>query len=147
MKKLLPPTWFLMALVLMGILHFVVPVTQIINGPWRLSGLAPLSLGVLLNYVAGKAFVDHDTTIKPFGNSSALVTTGVFRVSRNPMYLGLTLILGGVAILMGSLSPWILVVLYPVLMDRLFIVAEEERLEKKFGGEFNEYRSRVRRWI
>jgi protein-S-isoprenylcysteine O-methyltransferase Ste14 len=85
--------------------------------------------------------------VKPFEQPSALVTNGVFRLSRNPMYVGFVLILGGVAILLGTVSPYVVVAAFAVVMDRRFIRAEEQALHGRFGAEWASYRSRVRRWI
>lgn len=89
----------------------------------------------------------HDTAVKPFEKSSSLVTGGVFGISRNPMYLGMTLVLLGAALLLGSLTPFAVVIALPILFDRLFISPKEQMLEGTFGDQFREYRERVRRWI
>lgn len=65
----------------------------------------PLIFGVALNISADRMFEQHKTTVKPFEESTALVTDGVFRFSRNPMYLGMVLILSGVVLLAGSTTP------------------------------------------
>ena len=87
------------------------------------------------------------TTVKPFGEPSILVTDGVFRISRNPMYLGFALILMGVAVLMRPITPYIVIPLFVVLMDRGFIKAEEQMLLEKFGAAWLEYTKKTRRWI
>jgi protein-S-isoprenylcysteine O-methyltransferase Ste14 len=85
--------------------------------------------------------------VKPFEESKALITTGVFAISRNPMYLGMTLILFGLGLLLGSLTPFLVVSALPVLLGRLFIFPEEQMLDDTFGAQFQEYRKRVRRWM
>lgn len=85
--------------------------------------------------------------MKPFEESSALVTGGVFRVARNPMYLGMALIVLGAALLLGSATPLAVVILLALLLDRAFISPEERMLADTFGDQFQEYRGRVRRWI
>ena len=82
-----------------------------------------------------------------YEESKALVTGGVFHISRNPMYLGMTLILLGVALILGSATPFVVVLLFPVLLDRIFIVPEERMLEDTFSYQFRQYRNHVRRWI
>jgi len=147
MKSPLPPTYFLGAIVLAVALHFLLPLRQLLAFPWRLAGLVPLVLGVALNLLADQTFKKHHTTVKPFEESNALVTSGVFGLSRNPMYLGMTLIILGMALLLGSATPWFVVVLLPFLFDRVFIAPEEKMLEETFGDEFRAYRKRVRKWI
>lgn len=147
MKRPLPPTYFLGAIALTVSLHFLYPLEQLLATPWRLIGTAPLILGVVLNLLADQALKKHDTTVKPFEESASLVTAGVFGITRNPMYLGMTLILLGIALLLGSAMPFVLVLVLPILFDRVFILPEEKMLEDTFGDNFREYRERVRRWI
>jgi protein-S-isoprenylcysteine O-methyltransferase Ste14 len=146
-KKALPPAYFLVAIVLAVVLHYLFPLLQLLQFPWRLAGVFPLVVGVGIALIADRMFREHNTTVKPFEQSSALVTSGVFAVSRNPMYLGLTLILFGIAVFLGSLTPFVVVIVLPILLDRLFIAQEERMLEEVFGERFREYRNRVRRWI
>ena len=146
-KKTLPPTYFLAAIVLAVALHFVLPGWQLLGFPWRLLGLLPLFVGIGFNLLADQTFKKHNTTVRPFEQSSALVTTGVFCITRNPMYLGMALILCGIALLLGSASPFAVVVVLPILFDRKFITAEEAMLDETFGDHFREYRNRVRKWI
>jgi protein-S-isoprenylcysteine O-methyltransferase Ste14 len=149
MKKneILPPTYLLAAMVAMIVLHFVLPLTRIVPAPWNLLGLVPLGLGLALNLVADQAFKVAQTTVKSFEESSALVTGGAFRISRNPMYLGYVLILLGLGVLMRSLGPLIIIPIFAVLMDRTFIQVEERMLETRFADAWAAYKARVRRWI
>ncbi len=147
MKRPLPPTYFLGAIILAVAVHFILPVQQLLHFPRRLIGLLPLLLGILLNLLADQAFKKHDTTVKPFEESTALVTSGVFSFTRNPMYLGMTLILFGVAAMLGSATAFLVVLLLAALLDRVFIIPEEEMLDETFGEQFRQYRGRVRRWL
>ena len=147
MRKVLPPTYFLSAIVLAVLLHFVVPARQVVGSFWRFLGMVPLAVGVFLNLAADQAFKKHKTTVKPFEESNVLVTEGVFRISRHPMYLGMVLILMGVALLLGSVTPFAVVAVLAVVFDRVFITAEERMLKQNFEEQYGEYRKRVRRWI
>ena len=146
-KSVLPPTYLFTALVAMLMVHFVFPTEIIINYPWSLFGCGPLAMGIILNLIADAAFKKHNTTVKPFDESAALITTGVFRISRHPMYLGMVLILLGIAILMGSLMPFFVVIVFATLMEVVFIKTEERMLEQKFGSVWLEYKKKVRRWL
>jgi protein-S-isoprenylcysteine O-methyltransferase Ste14 len=121
--KLLPPAYVLTAIVLMVALHLIAPAARLISSPWNLLG------------------------IKPFQESSALIMTGVFRLSRNPMYLGFVLVVLGIAVITGSLTPLVVVPAFALLLDRNFIAAEERMLEERFGSVWLEYKKSVRRWI
>ena len=122
----------------------------IIPPPWRALLIAiPFILGVLFAAPAIRAFVRAKTTINPVDITAAstLIKDGVFRVTRNPMYLGLTFLLvawtGYLARPLALLGP-ILFVLY---ITRFQIVPEERALRTKFGSDYEDYARRVRRWL
>ena len=146
-KGVLPPTYLLVSIVVMVVLHFFLPVTIIIPLPWSAIGIIPLALGIAINIVADSALHKADTTVKPLEESTALVTSGAYRISRHPMYFGFVLILIGVAILLGSLSPYVVILIFAILMDQIFIKVEERMLEARFGGEWLAYKHKTRRWI
>jgi protein-S-isoprenylcysteine O-methyltransferase Ste14 len=147
MKQLLPPAYFLAAIVLAVAAHFLFPLAAVIPDGWRLAGLFPIAAGIALNVVADRQFKIRGTEVKPFKRSSALVTDGVFRWSRNPMYLGMVLIVAGIAWSEGTSSSWIAAVALAILLDRVFIVREEVMLEETFGPVYQQYKKRVRRWL
>lgn len=146
-KKLLPPTYLLIAILVMIALHWLVPLSQIVPGLWRLTGLMPLAAGISLNIAADRAFQWAGTTVKPFEASTTLITTGVFRISRHPMYLGFVLILLGIAVLLGSLTPWLVIPIFVILIDRVFIQTEERMLAEQFGQSWSTYTTGTRRWL
>lgn len=147
MKKLLPPTYFLGAIILAVLLHFLLPLHQFLGFPWRLLGLVPVLLGIVLNVLAERAFKRRNTPVKPFEKSRVLITDGVFGLTRNPMYLGMALILLGIAILLGSATPFSAVLALAAIFECFFIRPEEQMLEERFGDRFRQYRGRVRKWI
>lgn len=128
-------------------LHFLFPVVQVIPLPWSLLGLVPLVAGLALNLIADNAFHKNNTTVKPFQESTVLIVDGVYRLSRHPMYLGFVLILTGVAIILGSLTCWVVVPIFVAAMEIKFIRIEENMLEEKFGSDWQVYKKKVRRWI
>jgi protein-S-isoprenylcysteine O-methyltransferase Ste14 len=142
-----PPGYFLISMIMMVLLHLLVPVRIFISYPWSLLGIVPLLAGVVFNLVADAAFKNARTTVKPFEKSSALITSGIFKLSRHPMYLGMVLILSGIAILLGSLSPTIIIVIFAILMEYIFVRKEEQMLYEQFGSEWGAYRNKVRKWI
>lgn len=144
---MLPPAFLLLSILAMAALHFLAPVNRIVSLPWSLLGLVALACGFVINVVADRAFRRAGITVKPFEDSAALIRSGVYRFSRHPMYLGLVLIVVGIAILLGSLTPFFVIPAFVVLLDRRFIVAEERMLERRFGESWVEYKAGVRRWI
>ena len=145
LKKLRPTTCLLCALVLLILLHFIFPIGNILPGLWKLTGLAPLLAGILLNLAADQALMRYDTTVKPFQESQALIVEGVYGISRHPMSLGFTLILIGVSLLLGSIWPFSIVFLFAAWIEFVFIRTEEKMLEDKCKDRSVQYKSRVRK--
>lgn len=92
-------------------------------------------------------FKQKNTTVKPFEKSSGLITEGPFRFSRHPMYLGFVSILFGLAIFLGSITPFLAPMLMFVTLEEKFIPQEEKNLEKIFGKKYRNYKHSVRKWI
>ena len=132
----------------MAALHLALPVAQLFTSSWRLiAGGCLLGGGIAVNLWADKLFKEKGTSVKPFEPSTALVTNGPFAFTRHPMYLGMLLILAGVALCLGSLSPWLVVPAFLWQITRRFVLAEEAKLEATFGETYREYKRRVRRWL
>ena len=146
-KQILPTTYLLIAVIVMLTLNFVRPVTRLVPTPWNLLGLLPLGFGLWINTVADRAFHQAQTIVKPFEEPTALITDGAFAISRNPMYLGFVAILLGIGVLLRTLTPYGIVILFAFLMDRLFIQVEERNMEQKFGLVWQAYKKKVRRWF
>ncbi|HVO20381.1 MAG TPA: isoprenylcysteine carboxylmethyltransferase family protein [Anaeromyxobacter sp.] len=142
-----PPKLLLLAIGAMVVLALLLPGPAALPPAFRLLALIPLGAGIALNLLSDRAFRLAGTTVKPFLPSTALVTDGVFRLTRNPMYLGFVLLLVGLWLALSALTPGLVVVLFAVLIDRYFIEPEEEKLSWTFGGAYQAYRDRVRRWI
>ena len=118
--------------------------------PWSavlLAGLLPLAIGVGLAFSALGIFKSSRTTTVPFGTPSRLILRGPYRFTRNPMYLGLALAYGGVAITNGQVWPLVLLPLVLIYVHQVVIPIEERRLHETFGEAYDEYRAHVRRWI
>ena len=145
--RVLPPVYFLVAMIAMVVLHYMVPGTQLLGPPLRYSGSLLLIGGIALVLWAAILFQRVGTAIKPFQESSALVAGGPYRVTRNPMYMGMVVMLLGVGVLLGSATPFLIVPIFAVLIDLHFIGAEEAALERTFGSAYLDYKSKVQRWL
>ncbi|MBV8473906.1 MAG: isoprenylcysteine carboxylmethyltransferase family protein [Hyphomicrobiales bacterium] len=139
----------LIAAALMWGLHRWLPLFVWIAPPWNRLGVLPAALGIAVAAAAIIRFRQAHTTTDPLdpGKASRLVTDGVFSVSRNPMYLGLTLLLLGWAIWVGSVSPWIIPPLFVLYITLVQIIPEEQALSRLFGEQYLASRGRVARWI
>lgn len=104
-------------------------------------------VGLGLTISAASGFMRARTTLDPHGSVSNLVTSGPYRFSRNPIYLGFLCLLIGFPLIFRMYWGLILSPLLIVLMNILVIRQEEAYLEKKFGEAYTGYKSRVRRWL
>lgn len=145
--RILPPVYLLAAVIAMLALHRWLPIRQLVSGPWRWTGLALAILGLALGGSAARLFRRRGTTIRPGETSTALMTDGPFRFTRNPIYVGMIVVLAGIAVGLGSLSPWFVIPLFIVAIATDVIPAEEAMLGETFGEAYLNYQSRVRRWI
>jgi len=142
-----PPTYFLICLLLALVLHFVLPLKQLIHFPYTLIGIVLLVIGIWLNIWTDNLFKQMNTTVKPFLKPSAFISKGPFRISRHPMYLGMVVALLGVAILLGSLVSFLGAIACFITMQIVFIPHEERALEETFGQKYLDYKNRVRCWL
>lgn len=143
----LPPVILLLFILLQIALHRFLPVLTIVPQPWNWLGLLVILAGVVIILSPAIDFRRSETTIIPFQESSKLVITGMYRITRNPMYVGMVCILFGIAVISGRLSPFVVPLIFiPVLNSRV-IRHEEAMLEERFGEEYTDYRRKVRRWL
>lgn len=139
--------YFLILLVLSVLLNFIVPVPAFLSPPSTYSGFLIIGSGLVLVLWSRSLFLRNSTTLQPSEEPTSLVTSGPFRISRNPIYLGMAAILLGVTVLQGTLVTLVFPVLFVVLIGLFIIPGEERNLEKVFGESYREYKKRVRRWI
>lgn len=111
--------------------------------------LVVAGVGVAFMVLGGMAFRRAKTTSNPIKPeaASSLVITGVYRYTRNPMYVGAALVLVGWAFYLGSLPAFAGPVVFALFITRFQIIPEERVLRAKFGPEFAEYQARVPRWL
>jgi protein-S-isoprenylcysteine O-methyltransferase Ste14 len=139
----------MLAAFLMWALNRWLPLGRLIDAPWNQLGLLPAAAGAAIDVAAFLRFRQARTTVDPRNprKASRLVTDGIFRISRNPMYLGLLLLLIGWAVWLGTASLWLVPALFVIVISATQIGAEERALEELFGDEYRAYRRRVARWI
>jgi len=148
MRNILPPILFLIFVIVMGGLCWTMGSPHNLLYPYTMIGLPLVFSGILLAMVGKKLFKKLGTNIMTFEKPDVLVTEGLYRYSRNPMYLGFVVALLGFSLLMGAaISSFFLVGLFFVITDRWYITFEEQVLKHKFGMEYDKYCHKVRRWI
>lgn len=117
-------------------------------GPWAdAAGGLLIATGVLAMAASVVEFRRHRTTVIPHREASALVTTGIYRLSRNPIYLADALILSGLCLAWDALSGLVLVPAFMAVIHLRFIRPEEARLRARFGPQFQAWAARTRRWL
>ncbi len=147
--KIPPPIY----VVLFGVLMWFVarsPFALAVDIPFRKTAAAIIfAAAIAIDVTAIRQFNASSTTINPLkpNKSSALVTQGIYRFTRNPMYVGLLLMLCAWAIVLGSVSNVLLLAGFVITITRMQIRPEEEALRSLFPEEFDEYRRKVRRWV
>jgi protein-S-isoprenylcysteine O-methyltransferase Ste14 len=146
-KRILPPVYLLAALLAMFAVHRWLPLARLVDSPYRYAGVLPIACGLSLAVWCSRLFKRADTTIRPFEESSALVTSGPFAYSRNPIYVGLAVVLLGVAVLLGTLTPFLVIPVFVALIHSRFVLPEEAALAQLFGSQYAAYRDKVRRWL
>lgn len=149
-RLLLPPVVWFASVGAMVILQRVWPVASLPPAgrfwAWWVGGLLLLT-GLGIAQWHANLFKRIGTNINTFGEPGMLTTAGLFAHTRNPMYLGMLLALTGVAVTLGAVSPWLLVLLFFVLAQCWYIPLEERKLAARFGSQYADYCRDVRRWI
>jgi len=145
--KIHPPILTVIHIAVAYIAKLLIPIPMAASETIRLVGFALVVIGFLFGVAAFMAFRKARTTLDPHGKVSAVVTDGVYRFTRNPIYLGFLLMLIGVPLNAGNYWGIILAPVLVITMNRWVIEKEEIYLEKKFRDVYTGYRSRVRRWF
>jgi protein-S-isoprenylcysteine O-methyltransferase Ste14 len=146
-RKIVPPVYLLLTLIAMTGLHYLLPLAQVIRAPISYAGIVLIVLGISIAAAASGAFRKAGTPVVPFEKSTALVTGGPYRFTRNPMYLGLIVLVIGAGMFLGSIGALIPIPFFIWVITSRFIRGEERFLEDIFGAEYLAYKRSVRRWL
>lgn len=144
-----PPIYGAVTLFAMWLLYKNYPILST-QATWPLQvGIAIALAGLLVEILAVLSFRRAQTTINPLrpDNTTALVTEGIYSLSRNPMYLGMAIMLTGAAMIMRSLSPVFMPLVFCAVVTVMQIIPEERTLQLKFGADFENYKRAVGRWL
>lgn len=145
-RKVIPPHYFFAALLLMTLLG-ALGGGGLLGASWRWLGALIAFAAVSVAALAARQFARAGTEIRPLSRSTALVTDGMFRWSRNPMYVSMITGLVGVALMLDSVAPWAAIPFFAALLHYRFVRHEEALMEQTFGQPYRDYRERVRRWV
>src|SRR5215212_9037505 len=142
-----PPFVALLFIALAYFLGRFVPVPFVVPMVIRNIGLLLTFIGFLLGVGAFIEFRRARTTLDPHGSAKQVVTSGIYRFTRNPIYLGFLLMVIGLPLNSGLIWGIVMAPFYVFIMNGLIIEHEEAYLERKFGETYTSYTSRVRRWL
>lgn len=144
----IPPVWLVICILAAWGQATYLPVSWGLGGGWSTYVGGALVLGgILLAVLAVLEMRRAKTTVIPHQEPSALVTSGVFSFTRNPIYLADVMILLGLVMWWGAVIALILVPLFLMTIERRFILPEEARLKAAFGEAFDAYAAKVHRWL
>jgi protein-S-isoprenylcysteine O-methyltransferase Ste14 len=145
--KIHPPVLTLIFIAITYVAKWAIPLPLAVPGVVELIGFGIVVIGFLLGLAAWLAFRRARTNLNSHGKGSAIVTDGIYRFTRNPIYLGFLLMLIGFPLNSGSIWGIVLAPVFVLSMNRLVIEKEEAYLERKFRDVYAGYKSRVRRWL
>ena len=115
--------------------------------PLILIGLGLIGLGFLLAFNSITRFIRAKTGVVPFSESTALITEGFYKYTRNPMYVGMNSFLLGLLIILNNPINFIFLVIFFFIVRNLFVIKEEVQMKETFGEEYLLYKDKVRRWL
>ncbi|MFA6599498.1 MAG: isoprenylcysteine carboxylmethyltransferase family protein [Candidatus Omnitrophota bacterium] len=144
---MIPPVYFCGFLGLSIVLNFMWPVALIFHAPYSYAGALLIVFGFVLMSWARRLFKREGMPVRPGEELTNLAVSGPYRFTRNPMYAGLTLILMGGSMGLGSLAAFLGPIGFWTVIHCFFIPFEEKKLEDAFGEKYLEYKRKVRRWF
>ncbi|MEK9607672.1 MAG: isoprenylcysteine carboxylmethyltransferase family protein [Gammaproteobacteria bacterium] len=115
--------------------------------PFILIGLSLIGFGFLLAFNSISRFIKAKTGVVPFSKSTALITEGFYKYTRNPMYVGMNSFLLGLLIILNNPINFIFLVTFFFIVRNLFVIKEEVQMLETFGEEYLAYKNKVRRWL
>ena len=145
-----PPAIYLGGLIVGYLIQWLLPI-PIVPAAWsiaiRILGVVVLVIGAWLMFSALGVFHRLGTAVSPFEPTTELASDGPYRFSRNPIYLGMALLLAGFAFLGNAFWPLVAVIPAVGIIQTQVVAREEVYLEGKFGSDYRDYKSRVKRWL
>lgn len=143
----IPPVWLLLFALLAWVQAAYWPLGLSFGGAWAdFAGGLLVGGGLVLMALAFAEFRRHKTTVIPHQEAGRLITSGIFKRTRNPIYLGDALILTGLILRWDAVLALPLVPIFFWVIEKRFILAEEDRLRRKFRMDFARYCEKTRRW-
>ena len=147
--KIPPPVYGLLTALIIWWIASILPSLELLPGWFKQAGILLIVIGISLDLTALSQFFKQKTTPNPLSPNKAntIVVSGLYRYSRNPMYLGLLISLTGWALYLGNLAGLACLPIFVLLLNQMQIKPEERALKEKFGESYRNYLRDVRRWL
>lgn len=145
-----PPILYLIAIGVAWYLGTIMPLTwfsAIVTDAWFIVGLFMFLGGLALDFYALRTLHKHNTTVMPTKGSDHLVTSGPYAISRNPIYVGNTVLTMGLGVIFSNGWFFVTAIVAAIATNYLQIRPEEKHLSASFGTSWLKYKKKVRRWI
>lgn len=145
--KIKPPYIAFVLLFLSWLIDYYFPQFRFVFGSYRYIGVIVFILGLSMTFYAFYLFKKNKTPIIPGQKPKFMVAGGIYKFTRNPMYLGVTIALLGASIYIGNLLSLLSPLIFFIAMNIVYVPFEEKLLEKIFGKQYLDYKKKVRRWL
>ena len=145
--KIRPPFIAIYYLLIAIGLNYLIPTKKLIFVPYNLFGILIIIGGISLIVFCTLLFKKKGTPKSPFKKPTLMITSGPYKFTRNPMYVGVTSVSLGIAILFGTLIMFLAPLAFFLTINFTFISKEEKLLENLFGQNYIDYKKKVRRWL
>jgi len=142
-----PPLIYVSALAFGLLVNSIYPIGLLPRGLPRTTGLPLVFGGLVIGVLGFREMRRAGTNVDPYHPTTAIVDAGPYQFTRNPLYVGMTLMYCGISALSNAFAPILLLPVVLAIMRRGVIEREERYLERKFGDEYLSYKERVRRWM
>jgi protein-S-isoprenylcysteine O-methyltransferase Ste14 len=142
-----PPIVALFYIIVAYLLGVFIPLPLVVPSLIKNLGLGLILIGLFLGFAAFSQFSKAKTTLDPHGSVNQVVTSGIYRFTRNPIYLGFLCMVIGFSLYSKNYWGILIAPLFVFTLNRLVIEKEEAYLEEKFKEQYTDYKSRVRRWL
>ncbi len=145
--KIYPPLMVLAGLLVQAAIAYLAPIEPLLAPLWQYIGVGLMLAAFATIVYLARGFSKNQTTILPDGEPSQLLQSGLFGYSRNPIYVAMALLLTGSGLAFGHLLALLVVPIFILLVQQVWIVKEEENMEAAFGQHYRNYKMKVRRWL
>tara|TARA_Y100000385_G_C12868767_1_gene540522 strand:- start:141 stop:593 length:453 start_codon:yes stop_codon:yes gene_type:complete len=146
-SRLYPPHYLVLSIASVICIDWLVPLPFVSSAFALIGGLLFLVIGLILAASAARLFSKAKTGIVPFSESTKLVISGAYRLTRNPMYLGMFLCLFGVSLLVNNFLGLVVLLVFFLIIRQRFVLKEELQMHETFGNDYDQFKAHVRRWI